>query len=124
MNSMSWCQGLFQNISRGQRTTYTEDIVDEQMQNVFMHESETGRITVASSAIPTEDEDGGRFVLFSTEGPISETTADSPSEMQLTRFAEMGVRIPAREITIDVAVAERAMTTSGTVEFRGSLPCC
>ena len=77
-----------------------------------MHESETGRITVASSAIPTEDEDGGRFVLFSTEGSISETTADSPSEMQLTRFAEMGVRIPAREITIDVAVAERAMTTT------------
>ena len=102
--------GLFQNISRGQRTTYTEDIVDEQMQNVFMHESETGRITVASSAIPTEDQDGGRFVVF-TEGSISETTA-GPSDMQLTRFAEMGVRIPPREITIDVAVAERAMTTS------------
>ncbi len=102
--------GLFQNISRGKRTTYTEDIVDEQMQNVFMHESETGRITVANTAIPTEDDEGGRFVLF-TEGSISEKATDA-NAMQLTRFAEMGVRIPAREITINVAVAERAMTTS------------
>ncbi len=102
--------GLFQNISRGQRTTYTEDIVDERMQNVFMHESETGRITVANTAIPTEDEEGGRFVLFTT-GSISEKKADS-NDMQLTRFAEMGVRIPPREIRIDIAVAERAMTTS------------
>lgn len=101
--------GLFQNISRGARTTYTEEIVAEEMQNVFMHESETGRITVARSAIPTDDEDGGRFVLF-TQGSISENEIEDDSVV-ITRFAEMGARIPAREINIDVALEERAMST-------------
>jgi lipopolysaccharide export system permease protein len=101
--------GLFQNISRGARTTYTEDIIDDEMQNVFMHESETGRITVAKSAIPSEDEDGGRFVLF-TQGSIAENELEDGSYL-LTQFAEMGVRIPAREINIDVALEERAMST-------------
>lgn len=101
--------GLFQNISRGKRTTYTEDIVNEEMQNVFMHDSESGRVTVASTAIPSEDEEG-RIVLF-TRGSITESEADSAA-YQLTRFAEMGVRIPEREISIDINVEERAMTTT------------
>ena len=101
--------GLFQNISRGQRTTYTEDIVDDEMRNVFMHESETGRITVASAAIPADDEDGGRFVLF-TKGSISESEAQGEGFL-LTQFAEMGVRIPARDISIEVTLEEKAMST-------------
>lgn len=101
--------GLFQNISRGKRTTYTEDIINEEMQNVFMHDSESGRVTVASTAIPSEDEEG-RIVLF-TQGSITESEADSAA-YQLTRFAEMGVRIPEREISIDINVEERAMTTT------------
>jgi lipopolysaccharide export system permease protein len=100
--------GLFQNISRGQRTTYTEDIVDEEMQNVFMHESENGRVIVARTAIPADDADGGRFVLFS-EGSVSE---NAESGYQLTQFGELGVRIPARDISIDVALEERAMSTT------------
>ncbi len=102
--------GLFQNISRGRRTTYTESIVDEEMQNVFMHESENGRITVATTAIPSEDEEGRRFVLFS-KGSLSEKD-DTDASYLLTRFGEMGVRIPARDININVTVEEKAMTTA------------
>ncbi len=70
MNSTSWCQDFFQNISRGARTTYTENIEDEEMQNVFMHESATGRVTVADIAVPVEDEEG-RIVMF-YNGSVSE----------------------------------------------------
>lgn len=100
--------GLFQNISRGQRTTYTEAIRDDEMHNVFMHESESGRVTVASTAVPSEDGEGGRFVLFN-DGSVSESDEEG---YVLTQFGEMGVRIPARNISFDIAVEERAMTTS------------
>jgi len=99
--------GLFQNISRGQRTTYTEAIEDEEMQNVFMHESSTGRVTVASTAVPSEDEEGARFVLFN-DGSVAE---NDEQVYVLTLFGEMGVRIPAREISINESVEERSMAT-------------
>jgi lipopolysaccharide export system permease protein len=99
--------GLFQNISRGERTTYTEDIEDEEMQNVFMHESSTGRVTVASTAVPVEDEEGARYVLFN-DGSVTENDQQG---FVLTQFGEMGVRIPAREISINESVEERSMTT-------------
>jgi lipopolysaccharide export system permease protein len=99
--------GLFQNISRGERTTYTEDIEDEEMQNVFMHESSTGRVTVASTAVPVEDEEGARYVLFNN-GSVTENDQQG---FVLTQFGEMGVRIPAREISINESVEERSMTT-------------
>lgn len=101
--------GLFQNISRGRRTTYTEDIVDEEMQNVFMYESESGRVTVAETAIPSEDEQGRRFVMFG-RGSLTENNTDGEGFL-LTRFGEMGVRIPARDIKISPAVEERGMPT-------------
>jgi len=100
--------GLFQNISRGQRTTYTEVIDNNEMQNVFMHESDSGRVTVADTAVPIEDEDGSRFVLFS-DGSLSE---NDEGGYVLTQFEELGVRIPARNISFDLNVEERAMTTS------------
>lgn len=100
--------GLFQNISRGARTTYTENIVDDEMQNVFMHESASGRVTVADSAVPVEDEEG-RIVLF-TNGSLSEKELDEEGFV-LTSFSEMGVRIPEREISIDITVEEKAMPT-------------
>ena len=100
--------GLFQNISRGARTTYTEAIVEDEMQNVFMHESATGRVTVADSAVPVEDEEG-RIVLFSN-GSVAEQE-ESSSGYVLTSFAEMGVRIPERDISIDITVEEKAMPT-------------
>jgi lipopolysaccharide export system permease protein len=99
--------GLFQNISRGERTTYTEDIEDEEMQNVFMHERSTGRVTVASTAVPVEDEEGARYVLFN-DGSVTENDQQG---FVLTQFGEMGVRIPAREISINESVEERSMTT-------------
>ncbi len=100
--------GLFQNISRGARTTYTENIEDEEMQNVFMHESATGRVTVADIAVPVEDEEG-RIVMF-YNGSVSEKEVEGEGFM-LTSFSEMGVRIPDREITIDITVEEKAMPT-------------
>jgi lipopolysaccharide export system permease protein len=99
--------GLFQNISRGERTTYTEAIEDEEMQNVFMHESSTGRVTVASTAVPSEDEEGARFVLFN-DGSVAENDEQG---YVLTQFGQMGVRIPAREISINESVEERSMAT-------------
>jgi len=114
--------GLFQNISRGARTTYTEAIENDEMQQVFMHESASGRVTVASSAVPTEGEEGARFVLFS-DGSITEPREDG---YVLTQFEEMGVRIPARDISFDIALEERAMTTlalwrSGDASHRAEL---
>ena len=100
--------GLFQNISRGARTTYTENIVGEEMQNVFMHESASGRVTVADSAVPVEDAEG-RIVLF-TNGSLSEKEVEEQGFV-LTSFKEMGVRIPDREISIDITVEEKAMPT-------------
>ncbi len=100
--------GLFQNISRGARTTYTENIEDEEMQNVFMHESATGRVTVADIAVPVEDEEG-RIVMF-YNGSVSEKEVEGEGFM-LTSFSEMGVRIPDREISIDITVEEKAMPT-------------
>jgi len=100
--------GLFQNISRGARTTYTENIEDEEMQNVFMHESATGRVTVADIAVPVEDEEG-RMVMF-YNGSVSEKEMEGEGFM-LTSFGEMGVRIPDREISIDITVEEKAMPT-------------
>ena len=110
--------GLFQNISRGQRTTYTEDIDNDRMKQVFMHESATGRVTVAKSAVPVEDDTEGRYVLFS-EGSISDTASEEG--FQLTRFSELGVRIPAREISIDATVEEKAMTTLALVRSGDSV---
>ncbi len=100
--------GLFQNISRGARTTYTENIEDEEMLNVFMYESATGRVTVADSAVPVEDEEG-RIVMFSN-GSVSEKEVEGEGFM-LTSFGEMGVRIPDREISIEITVEEKAMPT-------------
>jgi len=100
--------GLFQNISRGQRTTYTENIIDNEMQNVFMHESETGRVTVSRTAIPSQDEAGGRLVMLG-DGSVSDNDEDG---FVLTRFEEMGVRLPERDIRFDITLEEKAMSTS------------
>ena len=67
--------GLFQNISRGARTTYTEEIEDDEMQNVFMHDSASGRVTVADTAVPVEDEEG-RIVMF-RNGSVSEEDVEN-----------------------------------------------
>lgn len=102
--------GLFQNISRGQRTTYSEDIVDDEMQNVFMHESENNRVTMARTAIPSEDEEGRRYILF-LDGSLSEGVSGQ-EQYTVTQFDEFGIRLPQREINFDIVVEEKAMTTA------------
>lgn len=108
--------GIFQDISGGARTTYTESIVDQEMKDIFMHEREANRVTVAASASLVEDETRGRFVLFQ-EGSLSQG-ASGETEYTLTRFSEFGVRIPQREISVEIVLEEEAMSTSDL--FRSS----
>lgn len=102
--------GIFQNISRGARTTYTQSMVGDEMHNVFMVERESNRVTVAEIAIPVEDENGGRFVLFKN-GTITEGVPGS-DDYTLTEFEELGVVIPQREIALDFILKESAMSTA------------
>lgn len=102
--------GLFQNISRGERTTYTEEINGDVLRNVFMYEREANRVTLAASAIPSEDEQGNRFVLF-RDGSVTEgVTGQQP--YTVAGFDEMGLRLPPREINFDVTVEEKGMPTA------------
>lgn len=99
--------GLFQDISRGARTTYAERIDAEGMHNVFMHESAGNRVIMAETAVPIEDDTGRRFVLF-RNGSITEGVSGEVG-YTLTRFGELGVRLPPRDISFDVALEEQAM---------------
>lgn len=101
--------GVFQNISRGARTTYAESIVDNEMRNVFMYESEGSRVTSAQTATLSEDENGGRFILFK-DGSITQGVPGAQDYI-LTEFTELGVVIAQRDISIEFAVKENAMTT-------------
>lgn len=100
--------GVFQDISNGARTTYTESIDDNQITDVFMHESEQDRLTIAESATLQEDEDG-RLVVFS-QGTLSEGMA-AGQEYSVTSFGEMAIRLPQRDINLDVVLEEKALTT-------------
>jgi lipopolysaccharide export system permease protein len=99
--------GLFQDISRGARTTYAERIDAAGMHNVFMHESARNRVIVAETAVPLEDAEGKRFVLF-RNGSITEGISGSAG-YTLTRFDELGVRLPPRTISFEAALEEQAM---------------
>jgi lipopolysaccharide export system permease protein len=116
--------GIFQNISRGQRTTYSESITNNEMRNVFMHETQTRRVIVARTAIPATDEQGRRVVLF-RDGSITQGVSGQ-EEYTVTRFKELGVRIPQRDISFDLALQEKALSTrelleSGQVSHRAEL---
>lgn len=99
--------GLFQDLNRGTRTTYAERIDAEGMHEVFMHESAGNRVIVAETAVPLEDAAGERFVLF-RNGSITEGV-NGNAGYTLTRFDELGVRLPPRNISFDVALEEQAM---------------
>ena len=114
--------GIFQDISNGARTTYAENIEDNVIENVFMHETESDRLIVSSSAslsqgeaIQGDDQNQGqaqnqdRLVIFA-EGSLSEgmSTGDAYS---VTNFGELAIRIPQREISIDLVIEEKAMNT-------------
>ncbi|MDT8397747.1 MAG: LPS export ABC transporter permease LptF [Pseudomonadales bacterium] len=101
--------GIFQNISRGARTTYAETVSDEELRNIFMHERARNRVTVARLANPVEDENGQRLVVLK-EGSMSEGLSGK-QEYTVTGFNELGIRIPSRTLNFEIAVAERALST-------------
>ena len=112
--------GIFQDISNGARTTYAENIEDNEIENVFMHETESDRLIVADSASLSqseaaegEDQVQGqgqeRLVIFA-DGSLSEGMATGEF-YSVTNFGELAIRLPQREISIDLAIEEQAMNT-------------
>ncbi len=100
--------GVFQDISNGARTTYTQSIEEDLIRDVFMHETEQDRLTVADSASLQEDEDG-RLVVFD-QGSLSEGMA-SGGAYSVTNFSELAIRLPQREINLDLVLEEKALNT-------------
>ena len=112
--------GIFQDISNGARTTYAENIDENVIENVFMHETESDRLIVAQSASLTESNEEessndlqtqaqNRLVIFA-DGSLSEGMAAGES-FSVSNFGELAIRIPQREISIDLAIEEQAMST-------------
>jgi lipopolysaccharide export system permease protein len=105
--------GIFQDISSGARTSYAENIEDNVIENVFMHETESDRLIVASSASLSQNAESGdsdRLVVFA-EGSLTEGMA-TESFYSVTSFGELAVRIPQREINIDLSQVEQTMNTT------------
>jgi lipopolysaccharide export system permease protein len=102
--------GLFQNISGGLRTTYAETVAPDGMRHVFMHESSGDRMILAESAVPYEDDQGRRFILF-RNGSMT-TGISGNGDYALTQFDQWGVSLPPRNLNFDIALEERAMSNS------------
>jgi len=111
--------GIFQDISSGARTTYAENIEGNRIENVFMHETEADRLIVADSASlvqveraagDSQEESPEKLVVF-VDGSLSEGIA-SGDFFSLTNFGELAIRIPQREISIDLDLEEQARSTS------------
>lgn len=98
--------GQFQSLSRGARTTYAEAVAAGELRRVFMHEAEGDRVIVADEAVPIEDAEGNRFILF-RRGMITEGLG-SAEGYTLTGFGELGVRVPPRELAFAAAQEEQA----------------
>jgi lipopolysaccharide export system permease protein len=96
--------GLFQNISGGARTTYTEAVDGDELRGVFMHQDEDNRVIFAESALPTEDANGRRFIQF-RNGSFTNGQAGTDA-FELTTFAEFGVELPQRNLSFDELVLE------------------
>jgi lipopolysaccharide export system permease protein len=101
--------GIFQDISRGARTTYSENIAEDVLQNVFMFENANNRVTVSETA-QLRDDERGRIVLFK-DGSLTQGVSGD-QDYSLTDFTEFGIRIPQREINIEITVQEKAMSTT------------
>lgn len=110
--------GIFQRLSGGERTTYTEAVEGGVMQHVFMHESESDRVTLSASAVARENEAGLRFILME-RGSMLEGQPGRGG-YSITRFHELGVRLPARELDLSLNVDEEAMPTSALLTGGGA----
>ncbi len=107
--------GLFQNISRGARTTYAETIAGDELRGVFMHETEGDRVIYAESAIPTEDASGRRFIQF-RNGSFTRGQAGT-DDFELTTFGEFGVELPQRDLSFaDLVLEEQALGTAALMD--------
>jgi lipopolysaccharide export system permease protein len=111
--------GIFQDISSGARTTYAENIDGNEIENVFMHETEADRLIVADSASlvqveraagELQEEASEKLVVF-IDGSLSEGIATGDF-FSLTNFGELAIRIPQREISIDLDLEEQARSTA------------
>jgi len=102
--------GLFQTMSGAGRTTYAERIEGNQLQQVFMHDGVNGRVIMAESAVPIENDKGERFVVF-RNGSMTQGLG-SAQGYDLTRFDELGFRLPPRDLGITPDVEEMSMTTT------------
>lgn len=111
--------GIFQDISNGARTTYAENIEGTEIENVFMHETESDRLIVADSASlvlvegttgELQEEAQERQVVFA-DGSLTEGIA-TESFFSVTNFAELAMRLPQREISIDLDLEEQAISTT------------
>jgi lipopolysaccharide export system permease protein len=101
--------GIFQEISRGARVTYAENRDGSELSNIFMHETEGNRVTSATTAVVSEDAAGERIILMS-EGSLTEGMSGG-EDFSVTSFEELGVRLPPREINIDIVLEEQAMSS-------------
>ncbi|HTQ98937.1 MAG TPA: LPS export ABC transporter permease LptF [Candidatus Acidoferrum sp.] len=106
--------GLFQNVTGGERTTYAETIDTAGLHNVFMHDAANNRVIKAESAVPYQDKDGARFVLFRNGSIAKGFTTDNSYD--LTTFDEMGVRLPPRNIGLVPDVVEKTLSTRQLLE--------
>lgn len=101
--------GLFQTMAGVGRTSYAERIEGGEMKLVFMHDATNDRVIMAESAVPIENEKGERFVVF-RNGSMTEGIGGTQG-YDLTRFGEMGFRLPPRNLGITPDVEEKSMTT-------------
>jgi lipopolysaccharide export system permease protein len=98
--------GLFQNISRGTRTTYAETISGDEMRGVFMHQTAGNRVIFAESATPIEDANGNRLIQF-RNGSFT-TGQPGTDTFEMTTFAGFEVVLPPRELGFEVLLDEQA----------------
>jgi lipopolysaccharide export system permease protein len=105
--------GLFQNISNGARTTYSESISGDEMRGVFMHQAEGNRVIFAESATPIEDASGRRFIQFHN-GSFTDGEPGTDS-FELSTFNEVGFALPQRNLSFAGLVLEEQALATGAL---------
>jgi lipopolysaccharide export system permease protein len=102
--------GLFQQLGNSGRTSYSERVEGDQLQQVFMFDPETNRVIKAETAETVQNAEGERFVLFK-HGTIVEGL-NTGNEFAVTLFdGELGLRLPPRKLSIQPDVEEKTLPT-------------
>lgn len=100
--------GLFQTMADTERTTYVERTVAGELQQVFIYDAPNDRVIMAESAVPIENDEGERFVVF-RNGSMTEGLGGSEG-FTVTQYPELGFRLAPRNIGITPDVEEKSMT--------------